>query len=80
MKTEHCGKPTDHSRHEWYWKNILRRDCPGLTVAPCGRDGTHVPHWHGEYRDEWCRGAGLAGVCVHGTGMLDQCDDCEEPT
>jgi hypothetical protein len=68
---------TTHGAHEWYWRNILRRECVGLTVAHCGHTGTHVPHWHGEYRDEWCLGSGLAGMCEHGVQMLDECRQCE---
>lgn len=73
---ERCKTPTPHDRHEWYWRGILRRDCPGLVVVRCNRDETHIPHWHGERPEMWCRGAGLAAVCEHGIGMLNQCDDC----
>lgn len=24
-----CSDPSAHGRHEWYWMNIFRRDCPG---------------------------------------------------
>lgn len=78
MADRRCLRGDEHSRHEWYWLNILRRDCPGLTVSYCGHDQTHVPHWHGEYRDEWCRGGGLAAVCEHGVGLLDECEQCTE--
>jgi hypothetical protein len=77
MLTKPCASGLAHGPHEWYWKSILRRDCPGLVVSPCGRDVTHVPHWHGEHRDELCYGSGLAGRCRHGVQMLDACDDCE---
>lgn len=66
----------DHGTHEWYWKNILRRQCPGVTVAPCGYLHRHGPHWCGEHHDEMCRGAGFAAVCEHGVQFLNQCDDC----
>lgn len=76
MKTEHCPSLTAHGRHEWYWKNILRRDCLGITVAFCGKGRTHSPHRHGEYQNEFCRGLGLAGICEHGVQMLSACDHC----
>lgn len=59
---------------------VSRHEYPSLAVAFCGRDDTHVPHWHGEYHDEWCRGGGLAGVCEHGVGMLDACEACDAAT
>lgn len=78
MKAERCGDTNAHGQHEWYWKNILRRECPGWnpSVAFCNNNETHAPHWHGEHRDEWCRGSGLAGVCEHGEQALNECDDC----
>ena len=76
--TKRCNDITAHGPHEWSWKRILRRECPGLVVAFCGRDETHGPHWHGEYRDELCHGCGLAGLCKHGVGMLDECPRCED--
>lgn len=76
MTIRSCSDRTVHGPHEWYEHWILLRECPGLTVAFCGRDDTHVPHWHGEYRSEWCNGAGLAGRCAHGVQMLDYCEPC----
>lgn len=74
-----CTDRTTHGPHEWRmgW-GLLRRNCPGLIVDLCGRSETHVQHWHGEYRDEWCPGAGLAGRCAHGVQMLNHCDDCAD--
>lgn len=77
MKTDPCPATVAHSPHEWYWRHILRRRCPGLVVEFCGRDDTHSPHRHGEYRDEFCRGLGLAGVCEHGEQMLNECKECD---
>jgi len=76
MHSQPCTSGLAHDPHEWYWKNILRRNCPGLVVAFCGRDETHVPHFHGEYRDELCYGLGLAGLCKHGEQMLNDCELC----
>jgi hypothetical protein len=78
VKTELCDRRIQHERHEWYWRNILRRDCPGLVVDHCGQNSTHTPHWHGEHHNEWCQGGGLAGRCAHGIQMLDHCDDCTD--
>jgi hypothetical protein len=36
VKTTFCGDTKQHSRHEWYWKNILRRDCPGYAEIDWG--------------------------------------------
>nr|WP_221374498.1 hypothetical protein [Actinoplanes polyasparticus] len=79
MRSHPCPDAKPHGRHEWYWKNILRRDCAGVIglVLPCGRDETHSQHWHGEYFDEWCWGSGLAGRCEHGEQMLNECEQCE---
>lgn len=78
MPASLCADRTAHGPHEWYEKWILRRECPGIVVDLCGQPGTHINHWHGEYRDEWCPGTGLAGRCVHGVQMLDHCDDCAD--
>lgn len=76
MPEQRCTAGEAHDRHEWYWRGILRRECPGLLVVQCHEDTTHIPHWHGRGLPMWCRGAGLAGVCAHGVWMLDECDDC----
>jgi hypothetical protein len=77
MRTVLCPSLEEHGRHEWHERWILRRSCPGLVVAFCGRNGTHAHHWHGEYTDELCCGAGLAGRCRHGEQMLNECKACE---
>jgi len=76
MTAGFCKNTEAHGPHEWYWRNIFRRNCPGLVVAACGRSETHIQHWCGEFGDELCYGGGLAGRCEHGVQMLDQCDDC----
>lgn len=76
MRYRPCTVGTAHGPHEWYWRNIFRRDCPGLVVAPCGHPHDHGPHWHGEHHDELCHGVGLAAICEHNVQMLNQCDDC----
>lgn len=77
MRDEFCGWLRDHIRHtyrpRWRW---YRRRCTGAFVITCGDRETHAPHWGGEFGDELCQGAGLAGVCVHGVGMLDHCREC----
>lgn len=35
MKFHPCPDTKPHGQHEWYWKNILRRDCPGLPTCLC---------------------------------------------
>ncbi len=75
MKPRPCPDRTPHARHplsRW-------RDCPGVVgeIESCWRNITHGPHWHGEDFDQWCRGLGLAGVCEHGTGILDECKRCD---
>lgn len=71
-----CDDLTDHGRHEWYWLHLLRRDCSGLTTVDCGSDLTHIRHWVDEARGLRCRGAGLAGICEHRVGMLNECRAC----
>ncbi len=76
MKKELCSSRLQHDPHEWYWKNILRRNCPGLVVGFCGHQRTHGPHWVGEHYDELCNGSGLAGRCPHGVQLLNGCLEC----
>jgi hypothetical protein len=80
VKQQACDRETPHGPHEWYWRSILRRECPGVVgvMEPCGRKLWHGPHWYGEHRDELCPGLGLAGICAHGVQMLNQCDECEK--
>lgn len=77
MRSDFCEDVTVHPRHVWRPGLFRRFDCPGVqTVTPCGKSRTHGWHWHGEYYDEMCQGAGLAAVCGHGVGMLDECRQC----
>lgn len=80
MRREPCTKAEPHGPHEWYWRSILRRECPGVVgvMQSCGLERWHGPHWHGEYGDELCPGLGLAAICEHGEQMLNQCDKCTE--
>ncbi|MET0417301.1 MAG: hypothetical protein ABW022_14915 [Actinoplanes sp.] len=75
MKHQPCPDGTAHGPHEWYWKNILRRSCPGLVVAFCGRDECSEAHWCGEFFDEWCPGR-EEPACEHGRPLLDECLRC----
>jgi hypothetical protein len=77
MPRQQCTDGTAHGPHEWYWRNILRRECRGLRFEFCGREETHGPHWRNGGRGEACNGLGLAGRCEHGVQMLDECKQCE---
>jgi hypothetical protein len=76
MRTKNCGTLTDHGRHEWYWRNILRRHCPGVLSGLCADPTWHGPHWNNLEHSELCRGVGLCGICPHGIQWLDHCDEC----
>jgi hypothetical protein len=48
-----CATVEPHGPHEWYWKNILRRECPG-------REAARAPHPFGDVCEH---GVGFLDEC-----------------
>ncbi len=62
MTPQPCPEQVLHDAHEWFLHGIMRRDCPGLTLALCGRHTNHPAHPHGDQQQLWCAGHSLRVV------------------